>query len=145
MSLQAWLRSGWVTEHKPSRQEILDLLALVDRDLEACRTPDLAVDWRFNIAYNAALQAATAALAAAGYRAGREAHHLRVIQSLRFSIGADSKIVQQLDVFRKKRNLTSYEFGGRVSDHEAEEMATLARDPNQRVREWIKARHPHLL
>ncbi len=29
-------------------------------------------DWRFAIAYNAALQAATAALAASGYRASRE-------------------------------------------------------------------------
>jgi len=36
-----------------------------------------------NIAYNAALQAAAAALAAAGYRASREQHHYRVIQSLR--------------------------------------------------------------
>jgi len=34
-----------------------------------------------NIVYNAALQAA--ALAAAGYRASREQHHYRVIQSLR--------------------------------------------------------------
>ena len=68
MSLQSWLRNDWLTQHKPSRQEVLDLLALVDRDLEACQTPNLSVDWRFNIAYNAALQAATAALAAAGYR-----------------------------------------------------------------------------
>jgi hypothetical protein len=96
------------------------LLALVERDLEACQTPNLSVDWRLNIAYNAALQAATAALAAAGYRAAREAHHLRVIQSLRFSIGAESGFVQQFDAFRKKRNLTSYEFGGRISDGEAE-------------------------
>ena len=121
------------------------MLALVDRDLEACQTPNLSVDWRFNIAYNAALQAATAALAAAGYRATREAHHLRVIQSLRFSIGGESRLVQQFDAFRKKRNLTSYEFGGRISDREAEEMGTLARDLNERVRQWITKTHPQLL
>ena len=138
MSFKTWLRNGWLTPHKPSREEILDLLALVDRDLLACRTPNLAVDWRFNIAYNAALQAATAALAAAGYRAAREAHHLRVIQSLAFSIGADSQFVGQFDAFRKKRNLSSYEFGGRISNQEAEEMATLAEDLRRRVREWIK-------
>jgi hypothetical protein len=131
VSLQTWLRNGWVISHKPTRREIRDLLALVDRDLEACQTPNLSVDWRFNIAYSAALQAATAALAAAGYRAAREAHHLRVIQSLAFSIGADSRFVQEFDAFRKKRNLTSYEFGGRISNQEAEEMATLARGLNQ--------------
>ena len=30
-------------------------LALADRDIRACRTPDLPADWRFAIAYNAAL------------------------------------------------------------------------------------------
>jgi hypothetical protein len=42
----------------------------------------ISEDWKLNIAYNAALQAATAALAAAGYRAAREQHHYRTIQSL---------------------------------------------------------------
>jgi hypothetical protein len=50
-----------------------------------------------NIAYNAALQAATAALAAAGYRASRDAHHYRVIQSLKETIGADASVVTTFD------------------------------------------------
>ena len=58
-------------------KRIRDLFGLVDRDLQACRTPNLAVDWRFNIAYNAALQAATAALAAAG-SPGREEEPISV-------------------------------------------------------------------
>ncbi|MGH9446625.1 MAG: hypothetical protein ACRD3O_12970 [Terriglobia bacterium] len=144
MSFETWLRNGWLKTHVSSREEIREVLALVDRDLRACRTPDLTVDWRFNIAYNAALQAATAALAAAGYRAAREAHHLRVIQSLAFSIAADGQFIQQLDAFRKKRNLSSYEFGGAISDREAEEMAALAEDLNKRVRDWIRKKHPQL-
>ena len=51
-------------------------------------------DWRFAIAYNAALQAATAALAAAGYRASRENHHYRVIQSLELTLGKDAKFIR---------------------------------------------------
>ena len=145
MSLKDWLHNGWVVPHKPSREEIRDLFALVDRDLQACQTPKLTVDWRFNIAYNAALQAATAALAAAGYRAAREAHHLRVIQSLAFSIGADAQFIQQFDAFRKKRNLSSYEFGGTVSDQEAQEMSALAHDLSQQVKRWIKKTHPQLM
>ena len=86
MSLQDWLKSRWLIEHQTSRQEISDLLGMADRDLTQCRTPHLSPDWQLNIAYSAALQAATAALAAAGYRAARDTHHYRVIQSLAYTI-----------------------------------------------------------
>lgn len=62
MSLSDWVKNGWITEQKSSRDEIRDLLVVVERDLHDCRTAGLSSDWRFNIAYNAALQAATAAL-----------------------------------------------------------------------------------
>jgi len=82
VSLSEWLKNGWLIEHRTSRQEIKHLLRLVDRDLVDCRNSTLSADWRFNIAYNAALQCAKAALAAAGFRAAKDAHHYRVIQSL---------------------------------------------------------------
>jgi len=68
MSLQNWLNNGWLEEHRTSSQEIAALFAVADRDLSDCRTSGLSSDWRLNIAYNAALQTATAALAASGYR-----------------------------------------------------------------------------
>jgi hypothetical protein len=86
VSLRDWLKNGWLIEHQTSPQEIADLLGVVKRDLADCRTSGLSSDWRLSIAYNAALQAAAAALAAAGYRAAREAHHYRVIQSLAHTI-----------------------------------------------------------
>lgn len=64
MSLQSWLSLGWLTEHETSPQEIRDPFALVDRDLRDCRTSGLSADWCLAIAYNAALQAAKAGLAA---------------------------------------------------------------------------------
>ena len=82
MSLRDLQKAGWLTEHESSREEISALLALADRDIEASQTPGLGPDWRLNIAYNAALQVATAALAAGGFRAGRIAHHYRTIQTL---------------------------------------------------------------
>lgn len=106
---------------------------------------DLDADWRLNIAYNAALQAATAALAVSGYRASREAHHYRVIQSLVFTIGAQDRFVRDLDAFRKKRNLTSYELGGGVSEREAEEILKLAAELREKVEKSIRSKHPQLL
>ncbi len=118
MSLQDWLRNGWLKEHKTSRQEIADLLKVADRDIAACQTPNLVPDWKFNIAYNAALQLASAALAAAGYQADRASHHYRVIHSLEFTLGTDPTTVRKFDIFRKKRNITDYERAETVSELE---------------------------
>jgi hypothetical protein len=67
-----------LVQHTSSADEIKNLLAISDRDLAACQK-QLPADWRCAIAYNAALQAATAARPAAGYRATRDHHHYRVI------------------------------------------------------------------
>jgi hypothetical protein len=82
MSLQDWVRNAWLVPLKTSREEIQNLLGIVERDLRDSRAEGISNDWRFAIAYNAALQAAAAALAAAGFRASRDSHHYRVIQSL---------------------------------------------------------------
>jgi len=145
VSLQDWLKSRWLIKHQTSRQEIVDLLGMADRDLAQCRTPNLSPDWQLNIAYNAALQAATAALAAAGYRAMREAHHYRVIQSLAHTIKADPVLIAQLDKFRKKRNISDYERAGGVSEQEAKEMFVLAKNLRNEVEKWLRSNHPELL
>jgi uncharacterized protein (UPF0332 family) len=145
MSLEDWRQNAWLSAHEPSRQEIEDLLAIADRDLKDCRAEGLSTDWRFNIAYNAILQAATAALAAAGYRAARDSHHYRILQSLAFTIGVSAEMLRYLDAFRKKRNLTGYERIGAVSDREAKEIVETAQALRHQVEEWIKAAHPELL
>jgi len=139
------LSKGWLTKHQTSAREIADLLALADRDLAASRTPGLDADWRLSIAYNAALQLATAALAACGYRAVREAHHYRVLQSLAHTIEADAALVHQLDQFRRKRNLGAYERAGLVSSKEAEEMLELALYLQDMVLAWLAREHPELV
>jgi len=145
MSLKDWLNNGWLTKHTTSPEEIANLLAVSDRDLVDCRREGLSADWRMNIAYNAALQSATAALAAVGYRAMRDSHHYRVIQSLVHTIGADTRLVSMFDQFRKKRNIGGYEQAGLVSDQEADEMFNLAKQLREDVEKWIRDNHPDLL
>jgi len=145
MSLEDWRSNGWVSAHESSPQEIKDLLAISDRDLKDCQSEGLSADWRFNIAYNALLQAATAALAAAGYRAGRDAHHYRILQSLEFTAGPDVSVLRHLDAFRKKRNLAGYDRIGAVSDLEVREIIRTARTIRRQVETWIREAHPGLL
>ena len=124
--MRDWLRNSWTVEHQSGAQEIAGLLAIVERGLANTKVVGLAEDWRFNIAYNAALQAATAALAAPGLRAAREQHHYRTVQSFALMIGWSAAEVGRLDRFRKKRNIIGYESAGVVSEREAREMYDLA-------------------
>lgn len=144
MSLQSWLQNSWLVRHTTSAEEIANLLRISDRDLAACKMKELPADWKLAIAYNAGLQAATAALAAAGYRASRESHHYRVIQSLEFTIAASRKQIDTFDVFRKKRNVSSYDLSGAVSDSEASEMFKLGLELRTVVEEWIRKTRPEL-
>jgi hypothetical protein len=145
MSLADWQRNGWLLTHETNAQEVSDLLAVVERDLADSAAGQISADWRMNIAYNAALQAATAALAASGYRASREQHHYRIIQSLRETIGATPLQVAVLDAFRKKRNITGYERVGVVSDADADEMRALAVEVRNDVVAWLRRHRADLL
>jgi hypothetical protein len=145
MGLADWERNGWLTAHRTSGNEVRDLLAVVERDLADSEAEGLSSDWRMNIAYNAALQAATAALAAAGYRASRDQHHYRVIQSLRETLRIDVQDANTFDAFRKKRNVTGYERIGLVSDADADAMRALAVRLRDDVVAWLEKNHPDLL
>lgn len=99
-----------------------------------------------SLAYSAALQFASAALAAAGYRPARGGdHHYRVIQSLALTIGWSAVSIKTLDAFRTKRNVASYARVGNVSDRDAQEMQELAVQLRADVVTWLKGEHAELL
>ena len=145
MSLSDWHANRWLIEQEPTRLEVGELLAVADRDLADAQASGLSPDWRLNIAYSAALQLATAALAASGYRATRESHHYRAIQSLAHTVGMGPDRVALLDTFRKKRNLAAYERAGAVSEAEADEMLAFARELREAILDWLADQHAELL
>lgn len=144
-TLENWLNNGWLVKHGTSRDEIAELFQLADRDLTDCLSEGLSPHWKLAIAYNAALQLASAALAASGYRSARDAHHYRVIQSLRHTLCLEPSAIAQFDAFRKKRNMGGYERAWMVSDQEANEMVALARDLRKTVEEWFLRTFPDLM
>ena len=81
MTLKQWADNGWLNSHKTSRQEIQNLLVMVERDLLAAKTENLVSDWRFGIAYNAALKLCTILLYAEGYRPEKNQAHYRILQA----------------------------------------------------------------
>jgi len=61
MTLKQWVDNRWLRKEETSRDEIFNLLAIVDRDMEDARS-SISSDWRFGIAYNAALKLCAIAL-----------------------------------------------------------------------------------
>ncbi len=145
MSLTDWKAAGWLVEHEPSQDETRSLLGVIDRDLRDSAVPALSPDTQLGLAYNAALQVGTIALAAHRYRASRERKHYVTIQSLAVTIGADPSIVRRLDAFRKKRNIGDYERAGSTSAKEASELRDLARELRTAVHDWLRDHRPELL
>jgi hypothetical protein len=60
-------------------------------------------------------------------------------------VGKDAKFIRAFDAFRKKRNVSSYDIGGGISNREVEEMIAIAKALQEDVQEWIRANHGELL
>ena len=145
MSLDDWLKNGWLRSHTTSPNEISARLSAADRDL-AVSADTRNEDWRLVIAYNAALYFAATALAAEGYEAAKgPGHHERVIESLRFTLGVDKETIKTCNRFREKRNISDYEQAGMITKKEADEMIELAKMLRKRLIGWLFSNHPELV
>jgi hypothetical protein len=145
MSLEKWAEYGWLRAEPTSREEITDLLGIVSRDLQDALVDAISEDRRFEAAFNAARTAANVALRACGYRTATQlGHHLKTIESLELTIRVDPRVVQKMRVLSKKRNATSYDSAGNVSDQELEEVIRLANALQESVIAWLRENHPEL-
>lgn len=145
MTLELWLQNGWLKRHETSHAEISELLAVADRNLADSAIDGVSADARVGFAHSASIAVANAALAAAGYRPGRERHHERLIDSLGHTVGADGKTIKRLHAQRTSRNTMTYERIGTVTEQEARDALVHARQLTDRVREWLVAKHPKLM
>ena len=145
MSLENWLANGWLQRHQTSRQEIEELLAVADRGLGNAAVDGLTADARIGLTYPAVLAIGAAGLAAAGYRAGKDRHHERVIDSLLHTVHTDSAVVARLHRFRRMRNEMTYERVGTVTGREAAGFVTLVNELRSALVAWLTAEHPTLL
>lgn len=146
MSLDSWAKNGWLRAHKPSKEEISNLLEIVERDLKDASAKGLSDDWRFGIAYNAALKLCTILLHSSGYRPEKNLAHYRTLQSLSLILGTQhSSNTDYLDVCRKKRNETEYDIAGTVTKEEADELIGFCLELKDEVFSWLKKHHKGLI
>ena len=111
--LAQWQNNGWLRPHTTSREEIENLLGIARRDLSDALREEISDDWRFGIAYNAALKLCAVLLYAEGYRPAQTQAHYRALQSLPLILGAEcSADATYLDACRVKRNTVEYDYVG---------------------------------
>ena len=145
MSLKQWADNGWLRRHDTSAQEIASLLAIVERDL-ADAEGDISADWRFGIAYNAALKLCTILLFASGYRSERALQHYRTIAALPLVLGDERKDdAEYLDTCRIKRNTAEYNMAGVATKQDASELADFVKELREQVLDWLKKNRPELI
>lgn len=146
MNLADWQRNGWLRPHTTGPQEIADLMAIVERDLCDSREAAISPDWRFGIAYNAALKLCTILLYAEGYRPEQGASHHRTIACLPVILGeARQDDAGYLDACRRKRNAVEYDRAGGVTVADAEELTRFTDQLKDDVSHWLRNRRPELL
>ena len=146
MSLQQWADNGWLKVHKTSPQEIANLLAIVRRDLKDAGTKQISSDWRFGMAYNAALKLCTIILFAEGYQPEKNLAHYRTLQSLPIIMGPEFEDdAVYLDACRSKRNALEYESVGGVTNEDSYELIDFTIELETKVMAWLKLRHSALL
>jgi len=145
MSLDEWLKNGWLKLSQPNREEIKYLLDTIKNDFNDCLNTGLSLDWQFKIAYSSILNCVIVALAAEGYRPAIDSHHYWSIQSLALTLKIDSDVIDLLDDFRKKRNRSSYERTGMITKREVDEIIELSKKVQSTLMEWLRQYHSNLI
>ena len=145
MSLQDWHKFGWLKPHETSLQELGNLLAIADRDIADSESDALSADWRFGIAYNAALKLCTMMLYDAGFMPEKNLAHYRTLLSIQYTLGEHRKAdAEYLDACRVKRNHVEYDYVNGASETEAQELVAFAKELREEVVGKLKAKYPNL-
>ena len=139
MTLDSWVRNGWLRAHTPSDQEMRNLFAIVDRERGDAAITSISLDAQLGMLYNAALRLADIALRHCGYRAGHERQHYRVITSLPLTLGNEWKETTRfLERIQKLRHRADYESVGLATKTQVDELGEVVEKLQTAVRELVR-------
>ena len=123
--LENLVQIGALKREPPSRQEFVGLVQSGEVRLRDAANPDLAVESRFDLAYNAAHALALAALRRAGYRSD---NRYLVFQALAHTTELPSATRRVLAKGHERRNLTEYEGFQSVDERLVSDLMRSARE-----------------
>lgn len=124
------LSKGGLKAEPPDRSEFAGLLRSAKRKLLDARTPTLAQESSFDLAYNAAHALALAALRWHGYRSD---NRFLVFQTLPHTVGFSAAKWRVLDLCHHKRNMAEYEGDFDVAPKLVSELLAVTQELEQAV------------
>ncbi len=147
MTLEQWEQNHWLKQSASTPAEIVQLFAVVDREISDASFIELSVDGRFMHAYDAALNLCAIALRASGFVAVKgQGHHKRTIGSLVFTFGtAYQQVADQIELASRRRGQAMYDRVGVVEEVDANELLQTAMELRAAVIDWLRANKPDLL
>jgi hypothetical protein len=111
--------------------------------LQDAQKGGISNDWRFGIAYNAALKLCTVLLHATGFRPAHESAHYRTLASLPFILGETKKDdADFLETCRRKRNVVEYDRVGAVTNDDVHELVQFVQELREETSRWLSCHHP---
>ena len=130
---------------EPDSENITRLLAAARRNIADAKIMAVSSENRFDAAYKAIMQLASASLQANGCRTltSKPGHHMTMIQTLGQTLGLDKQTVIVLDALRKQRNVADYS-GDIVPESATKDCLMQAEDLLEHVSCWLKDNRPDL-
>lgn len=137
MSIDKLLERGALEKRPPSKEELQNLINIVDRDLKDSESSEVSYDWQFGIAYNAALKLANILVRGSGYRVKGGSHHMNTIAMIPLVLGQDKRDDSDyIDACRKKRNIVEYDYVGGATEADAKELREFVKEFRDVVLDW---------
>jgi len=130
MSIEKMAREGSIHPFRATADEISKAMAIARRDLALAESIlDESLDWSYSIAYNAVLQACRAYMFSRGYRPAAAESHKTTIEFMKISVDEPFKsTASYFDRVRKKRHRTLYDEVGLVTEREAAQLLSKAKE-----------------
>ena len=143
MTWKTLLAENKIAPHKTTAQELSDLRSAVERNFSDSGASEISNDFRFALAYEAVLLLSKMAIACSGFRVtGTGAHHTTFI-ALPLACGEEvADTALYFNKCRKKRNKLAYDKAGIVTETEAVELISRAKQFQGYIETWIATNHP---
>ncbi|MEO8224298.1 MAG: hypothetical protein ABI661_05790 [Gammaproteobacteria bacterium] len=129
------VRIGQLKLERPAQSELEGLLRSGQSRLADAERPELSIESRFDLGYNAAHALALTALRLHGYRS--ESRYL-VFQCLQHTVDLPNEQWRVLDQAHRKRNLAEYEGEVDVDEQLIAAMLRVAREIEKRLKPLIE-------
>lgn len=145
LRIQVMLDSRQLEAHAAEDTEVGGMWAKAVRTLRSSEASGLDPDSAFTLAYQAALQASTTVIRAAGYRVRGEGHHQHTFAAVAaLGLGELSETARSLNVIRQKRHGAVYDWEVETGKDDLAAMKSVGSRLFAEAYRWLCAELPQL-